>query len=235
MASRATELRLALLGFVLLAGLFIAVPQIDLWASGLFYRGAGQWLFQRDDPWLAIPYHGLPRLGQGLLVVLAVLLLLSLVRIKAFAGLRRRRVFIAFLLAGAVLGPVLLVDSLIKEHSGRTRPVNTTVFGGTLQFTPAFIPADQCRKNCAFVSGHVATTAFIMAFGWLGGPAIRRRWLFGSMIAAAGMALVRMSPGGHFLSDCIFGWFATYFSLWGTEWLFRRCGWLPPFSPAGPR
>ena len=226
MASRATELRIALAAFGLLAVLFVAFPQIDLWASGLFYRGDGQWLFGREDLILAIPYRGLPRLGQGLLAALLILLILSL--FKRFNSLRTKRALFGFLLAGAIAGPILLVDNLLKEHSGRTRPVNTTVFGGTLQFTPAFIPADQCQQNCSFVSGHVATAAFIMAFGWLGAPVVRRRWLVASIAFASYMAFVRMSPGGHFLSDCIFGWFATYFALWMTEWGFRRLGWLPP-------
>ncbi|WP_412479020.1 phosphatase PAP2 family protein [Azonexus sp. IMCC34839] len=225
MTSRATELRIALIVFGVLAVTFVVFPQIDLWASGLFYRGEGQWLFSRDDPWLNIPYRSLPRIGQGLLLVLLALLLLSFV--KRFSGLRARRSVLGFLLAGALLGPVLLVDGTLKEHSGRTRPVNTENFGSTRQFTPAFIPADQCQQNCSFVSGHVATASFIMAFGWLGAPAIRRRWLLGSIAFGGLFALVRMSPGGHFLSDCIFAWFATYFSLWLTEWAFRRLGWLP--------
>ena len=130
MASRATELRLALAAFGLLAVLFIAFPQLDLWASGLFYRGDGQWLFGRADPILAIPYRGLPRVGQGLLAVLALLLVLGLFR--PFGSLRARRAVFGFLLAGALLGPILLVDNVLKEHSGRTRPVNTTIFGGML-------------------------------------------------------------------------------------------------------
>ena len=224
MTSRATELRVALFAFGLLAGLFVALPQIDLWASGLFYRD-GAWLLARDSVWLALPYHGLPRLGQGLLIALTAGLLLSFS--KRLPRLQAHRTGIAFLLAAALLGPVLLVDATLKEHSGRTRPVNTTQFGGSKQFTPAFIPADQCEKNCSFVSGHVATAAFVMAFGWLGTPAVRRRWLMIGLASAGFFALVRMLPGGHFLSDCIFAWFATYFSLWATEWLFRRLGWLP--------
>ena len=43
MDSRATELRLALLLGAILAGLFVAWPEIDLAASGLFYRD-GAWL-----------------------------------------------------------------------------------------------------------------------------------------------------------------------------------------------
>ena len=225
MASRATELRIALAVFGALAVLFVAFPQLDLAASGLFYRGNGEWALNREDLWLLIPYRGLPRLGQGLLVALLALWLLSFW--PRLNKLRARRVAIGFLLASALLGPILVVDATLKEHSGRTRPVNIEQFGGTRQFTPAFIPADQCDKNCSFVSGHVATASFIMAFGWLGAPAIRRRWLIASLACGGLFALVRMVPGGHFLSDTIFAWFATYFSLWATEWVFRKLGWLP--------
>ena len=223
-ASRATEFRLALIACGLLAGLFIALPQIDLAASGLFYRGDGHWVLNREDLWLAIPYRGLPRIGQGLLVALLLLWLGSFV--PRLVKLKARRTLFGFLLAGALLGPILLVDATLKEHSGRTRPVNIEQFGGNKQFTPAFIPADQCTQTCSFVSGHVAPASFIMAFGWLGAPAVRRRWLLASIAFGGLFALVRMVPGGHFLSGTIFAWFATYFSLWVTEWLFRRMGWL---------
>ena len=228
MTSRATELRVVLLAFGLLAVVFVAFPQLDLLASGLFYRGEGHWALNREDLWLAIPYRGLPRLGQGLLIGLLILWLLSFR--SRFSALKTHRVTFGFLLAGALIGPILLVDATIKEHSGRTRPVNIEQFGGQLKFTPAFIPADQCEQNCSFVSGHVATASFIMAFGWLGLPAVRRRWLLSSLAFGGIFALVRMVPGGHFLSDTIFAWFTTYFSLWATEWLFRRLGWLPPRS-----
>ena len=223
--SRATELRLAAIAFGLLAVLFVAWPELDLAASSLFYRGEGRWLFNREDLILAIPYRGLPRLGQGLLVTLLLLWLLSFW--SRLPKLRPQRVMFGFLLSAALAGPILLVDATLKEHSGRSRPFNVEAFNGPKQFTPAFIPADQCEKNCSFVSGHVATAAFIMAFGWLGVPAVRRRWLIASLAFAGYMAVIRMIPGGHFLSDTIFAWFATYFSLWATECLFRKIGWLP--------
>ncbi|MGV0974713.1 MAG: phosphatase PAP2 family protein [Azonexus sp.] len=213
------------MAFGLLAVLFVAFPQIDLAASSLFYRGDGAWALHRTSLWLFLPYHGLPRIGQALIVILPILWALSFVR--RFPALKARRVLFGFLLVGGLLGPVLLVDATLKNHSGRARPERIEQFGGVRQFTPAFIPADQCKANCSFVSGHVATAAFIMAFGWLGAPAMRRRWLLASIGFGGLFALARMAPGGHFLSDTIFAWFATYFSLWLTEWIFRRLKWLP--------
>lgn len=224
MDSRATELRLALLLGAILSGLFVAWPQIDLAASGLFYRD-GAWLLPRESPWLVLPYRGTPRLGQA--VVLAIAMLWILGFSQHFPRIKARHGILGFLLAGALAGPVALVDLGLKDHSGRARPINVQAFGGEKRFTPAFVPADQCRKNCAFVSGHVATASFLMAFGWLGAPRVRRRWLGASIAVAAAMGLCRMVPGGHFLSDVVFAWFAVYLSLWLTEWVLRRLGALP--------
>lgn len=225
MNSRVTELKWAVAAFAGLAGLFLFFPECDLAASSLFFRD-GHWLLRPDSPWLALPYHGMPRLGQA--IVLALLLLFPLSFVPQLKRLRPHRGTLAFLLVAALIGPITLVDTVLKEHSGRARPINVQPFGGEKTFTPAFIVADQCRKNCAFVSGHVAAASFFMAFGWLSAPAIRRRWLLIGLGSAGLIGLARMLPGGHFLSDVIFAWFSVYFTLWGVEWLFRRLGWLPP-------
>jgi membrane-associated phospholipid phosphatase len=228
MNSRVIELRVASVIFALLAVLFVAFPEIDLAVSASFFNAPGSWKSPIDGAFRALAYRGLPRLGLALLLVLAALLLLG--TIKRFSRLKARRAAIGFLLVSALLGPVLLVDYALKGHFGRARPATVQEFGGSKQFTSAFVPADQCKGNCSFVSGHVATAAFIMAFGWLGAPAVRRRWLVASLAFAGYFAVVRMSAGGHFLSDTIFAWFATYFTLWLTEWVFRRLKWLPPAS-----
>ena len=233
MTSRVTEFRLAVAAFGLLAVIFITWPQIDLATSRLFFSPEGRWAFSGGNlPLFEWLYRGIPRLGQGLLLVLLAGLLLGC--LPRFAGLRRRRTVLGFMLAAALLGPVLLVDATLKDVWGRARPVTVEAYGGSRQFTPAFVLSDQCPKNCSFVSGHVATASFVMAFGWLGAPAIRRRWLLASLGTGALLAVVRMSAGGHFLSDTLFAWFATYFSLWLTEWVFRRLGWLPE-SGTGPK
>lgn len=226
MISRVTELRLISLAGALLAALFIAWPQLDLIASRAFYESGWQYLTEFDGPLRTAIYWATPPLGQGLLLILAILL--GLACSKRWPRLRAKRAVIGFLLASALLGPILLVDTVFKNHWGRARPSQVQEFGGKQQFTPAFIPAKECKRNCSFVSGHVATGAFLMAFGWLGAPAIRRRWLLIGLGTAAYLAWTRMSAGGHFLSDTIFAWFATYYGLWLTEIFFRWRGWLPP-------
>ncbi len=222
--SRVTEAGWVALIAAVMAVIFVTQPQLDLAVSGLFYAD-GQWTTWRDSLFVQILYRGVPPLGQGILLALAVLFGLSFLR--RFASLEPRRLGCAFLLASALIGQGLLVDQGLKNHLGRARPSQITEFGGDKRFTPAFAVSDQCSKNCSFASGHVAASAFLMGFGWLGTRRQHRRWLVASLLGAATMGLVRILQGGHFLSDVVFAWFATYLSFWLSAWLFRKFGWLP--------
>lgn len=211
---------------VALGALFFFFPQLDLWASGLFYTD-GQWSPLRDSAWVRLPYDYVP-LG-GRLLLLGALVLWALGPLPALRphiapGLRRQ---CAFLLVAAALGQGLFIDTLLKNQMGRARPAEVEAFGGERQFTPAFVPSDQCQRNCSFVSGHVGATAFLMGLGWLAAPARRRRWLMISIAAAGYMGACRVIQGGHFLSDAVLAWFFTYGSFWLTERLFRHLRWLP--------
>lgn len=228
MLSRATEHRLVGTAALLLAAAFVAFPQLDLAASRLFFAG-GQWSPLRDAWWVHALYVGVPPLGQGLL--LGLLLVLALGYLPRLTRLKPLRGTCAFLLVAALLGQGLLIDQGLKNHFGRARPTQVAEFGGDKRFTPAFVLSDQCDRNCAFASGHVAATAFLMGFGWLGTARQRRRWLVLSLGAATTMGTVRILQGGHFLSDAVFAWFATYLSFCVTEWLFRRVGRLPAPPP----
>lgn len=212
-----------MLGLTLALGLlFRFVPSIDLWAASQFYapeRG----FFSPDNWWLAIPYRGMPILAQVTGLILLAGWLGSFVN-KRWAA---KRSILGFLFAALIIGPHLMVGVGLKENVGRARPANIEQFGGPQQFTPAFVLSDQCKRNCAFVSAHVAAASFLMAFGWLGIPAQRRRWLWAGAGFAAILGLARMVQGGHFLSDVIFAFFTVYWSLWGVEWLFRWRKWLP--------
>lgn len=225
MISRATEQRLVAGAAVLCALLFIGLPDIDLATSRLFFSD-GQWSPWRDSLWVQALYLGVPPLGQGLLGLFALVFVLGFVpRLARLAHYRRH---CAFWLVAALIGQGLIIDQGLKNQLGRARPSQIEAFGGERTFTPALVPSDQCARNCAFASGHVAAAAFLMGFGWLGTARQRRRWLAASLLAAGTMGLVRILQGGHFLSDAIFAWLFTYFSFWLTEVLFRWRGWLPP-------
>lgn len=208
--------------FVALSLLFRFFPEIDLWAARLFYE-ADRGFYSPTNWWLAIPYRGMPILAQ----TTALVLLLGWIGSFVFQRwLPIRRIF-GFLLAAAIIGPHLIVGIGLKENVGRARPANIVEFGGSQTFTPAYVLSDQCKKNCAFVSAHVASASFLMAFGWLGAPAVRRRWLLAGAGFAAILGLARMLQGGHFLSDVTLPYFFVYWGMWVTEGFFWRFRWLP--------
>src|SRR5262249_62173504 len=61
-----------------------------------------------------------------------------------------------------LVGPGLIVNSMLKQYWGRARPIEIHQFGGDAQFSRAGIPATQCRRNCSFPSGDAAA-AFPLA------------------------------------------------------------------------
>ena len=208
-----------LLGLVLL---FRLIPEIDLWFSGLFYDPEQGFYLKNALPerisyelFLDLPY---------LLLPLLLWLLFASWRWGSSRELPLRR-GVLFLVVVLVLGPGLLVNALVKNNSGRARPVQVEQFGGERHFTPAFVVADQCEKNCSFVSGHAAMGFFFIAFAWV---LKDRRWLlYGGLIGGL-VGLGRIIQGAHFLSDVIFSFVLVLLTtMLCARWLLGRWGVRP--------
>jgi lipid A 4'-phosphatase len=109
------------------------------------------------------------------------------------------------------------VSGVLKEHWGRARPAQ--VFSGEAEFTPPFVIADECARNCSFVSGEassataLAIVSCVLLWPVLGGRDRRRAVLLLSGVAAAA-ALMRIVTGRHFLSDVVFAAYLTSFVAW---------------------
>lgn len=203
---------------------FAAWPRLDLALAGMFYF---------PEQGFRIGYAGWIRL---IYTVMAKLWILALVWILlllwgSLPGFRRRfapqRRQVAYLLAVLVLGPGLLVNTILKDHWGRPRPVHLAQFGGTAQFTPVLRPSDQCPRNCSFVSGHAAAGFYPMAGFWL---TRRRRWLAGGIAFGLLVGFARMAMGAHFLSDVLFAGICVWFTCRLMAWAFGLNGGPQPLS-----
>jgi lipid A 4'-phosphatase len=195
------------------AALFLLFPGIDLWTSGLFWR-PGQGFFLQDNPAVRAIYLGVPYLTHAIVVFVLLAFLWWLARRRPLLGLGRRKM--AFLVLALALGPGLVVNVVLKDHWGRARPSQVTEFGGEKRFTPAPLPADQCRRNCSFAGGHAAMGFYLLAFAFLVRDRRRRRIAVAASVAAGALiGLARISQGGHFLSDIVFAGLL----VWGVTWL----------------
>jgi lipid A 4'-phosphatase len=77
-------------------------------------------------------------------------------------------------------------------------------FGGDRTFTPPFIPANQCVKNCSFTSGEAASVFVpFYAAGLLVPHGSAALILAGTLLGFAA-GLMRIVQGAHFLSDVVF-------------------------------
>ena len=112
----------------------------------------------------------------------------------------------AVLIGGFVLGPVLIVNGLLKPFSGRPRPHETLDFGGMLPFAAAGDFSGACATNCSFVSGEAASAGWLICLL----PLLKGR--FRTVLAAViidisiATPLLRVAMGGHFPSDVALGW-----------------------------
>lgn len=198
--------------------LFLFVPSIDTAVSWVFYSsGGGFWLAAWPPlQWLA----GSIRWITWAIVLIALIGWLRLwLTGKPLWRLDRKALI--FIVAATAIGPGIIVNTVLKDHWGRARPVQIEAFGGIKQFTPAPLPADQCARNCAFVSGHAALGFSLVSFALLLPAGRARRNAIAAALAFGGLVgLGRIAAGGHFLSDVVDAGLIVF----GVSWLLHR--WL---------
>lgn len=199
-----TSLRILLPALVLAAAIFVIFPGIDLAVAGLFYDGSGFPL--REAGWVRFlhAYGEYPATLTGL-AGLALWVVARTMRRVRILGLERRSWLFLFLVV--FIGSGIVVNLLLKEHIGRARPAQIEEFGGNRTFTPAFMPSDQCERNCSFVSGHAANGFWFVALAFVLSPRLRTAALAFGLTVGFTAGLGRMAQGGHFLSDIIFAGF----------------------------
>ncbi len=184
------------------SALFLAFPAIDVWTAGLFHSADG------FDATSIASLVALRKLGDQLVILMLVVLAASILAKLAWPerpiAIRPRST--VFLLASLALGPGLVVNALLKNHSGRPRPIQTDLFGGAWPFEPAWHFGGACISNCSFVSGEASTAMWLLAPVLLLPRDVRL--VFGVPVAVVGLALSlnRMAFGGHYLSDVLLSW-----------------------------
>ena len=197
-------------------GLFLLLPTADIAVSRLFYD----------------PQHGFPLADSPLLrglegairwiawAIAGIVVLGALwLAVTGRPCWRLDRNALIFLVAATAIGPGLIVNVALKDHWGRARPYQTEEFGGARQFTPAPLPAEQCERNCSFVSGHAALGFSLVSFAFLLASGRRRTVAIGAAIAfGALVGLGRIAAGRHFLSDIVDAGLIVF----GVSWLLHR-------------
>lgn len=206
-------------GWLAAFALFRGAPSVDLALVHLFWReGAGfymldnalwEWLRQRIwDVSILLFLFSAYATVRGVLTG------------RRVAGLAT--VVWGYLFALFIAAPGVVVNGWLKMHSGRARPANVSEFGGAHEFTPVGQFADQCSKNCSFVSGEVSAVVVLAVALWLFAAGLRRLEGWQRVyLRVAGVGLVlfvmaqRIVTGRHFPSDTVFALLITLSLGWG--------------------
>jgi membrane-associated phospholipid phosphatase len=199
---------------------FGVFPELDLKIAALFYDPASHRFpmqashlasFARDAAMWITWAFALPAL-----VSLAVKIVLP-----------RRRMLVSprvtlFLTLSIVLTAGIISNAGFKTYWGRPRPVATAEFGGPWQFKPWWNPTGQCPRNCSFYSGEATTAFWTYAPAALAPPQWRPLAYVAATVFGLGTGLLRMSFGGHYFTDVIFGGVMAFLIVWVMHGIYYR-------------
>lgn len=131
---------------------------------------------------------------------------------------RNRKLYI-FLVLAMILGPGIVVNSILKDNWGRPRPRELQIYGGKYQYE-APLQIDTSSTGKSFPCGHATMGFYFFAPALVLG--LKRKLyqyvlslfalLYGSLIG-----WVRIMQGGHFLSDVLYSGVIVYlctYALW---------------------
>jgi len=197
--------------FITSAILFMFMPELDLLFSSYFYNPVKGGFYLEHNHLVYFIDKAVPKIMRFVVVVLLALLVITYLAKSKFNILTSKNLL--FIIICLLIGPGLVVNGIFKEHWGRARPSQIVEFGGTKQFTPAFVISNQCESNCSFTSGHASAGFFPLCFGMLATNRKRKiAGYVGGVILGAIVGMVRIVEGAHFMSDVIFSGFFVYFS-----------------------
>lgn len=202
--------------FLLCVVIFTQFPAIDIAISNWFYDAASGKFIYKNQVLIHFIYELVSLLPYILLPVLPLLAW------RAFRKYRKndaRKVRSLFLLLCLLIGPGLLVNTILKDNSiGRARPNQIQEFKGDRTFTAAFEYSGQCSTNCSFVSGHAAMGFFFITLGWFFAS---RSWFYAGFTIGVIVSIGRIIQGAHFLSDIVFAFWAVYIVACLLGWIFN--------------
>lgn len=186
--------------FLMSALVLLAFPAIDISISRIFFE---QGFHLKDQWWYSLVRDGLTYLlGLSMIAILGIYVFNRLSK-RDLCRIDGRKVSYLFLVL--IFGAGLVVNVIFKDSFGRARPRDIDEFGGSKQFTPAFVISDQCDTNCSFSSGEGAAGFFSLALAL---ALSRRRAVLLAALGLGGLvSFLRVAAGAHFFSDTIVSFF----------------------------
>jgi len=203
-ASRALRVRGALRLLLLLVLLLLATwglesVQADLRLASLLYDAQQGWYLSEAQPWRWLYQWGTV---PGFLFMLGAWFLWY--RGFQHEQWARWRPYLLTYALIPILGAGILVNGILKEHTGRPRPREVQQFGGPWTYQPP-LTLGVPGKGRSFPCGH-CTMGFVFSTGvvfWNHSRKLALGFLGLGLGYGALMSMARMAQGGHFFTDAL--------------------------------
>ncbi len=179
----------------------------DLLIQDRYYSLESGWSFN-SNPLAMFIYHysNIPALILSIGALFAFILSYSKERIQPF------RKIASYLVLVMIIGPGLLVNSILKDNWGRPRPRDLFQYGGEYRYEePLTYDADSPGKS--FPCGHATMGYYFFALAFV----LRHRKRALAAFISLGAALwgsiigwIRVGQGGHFASDVLWAGILVY-------------------------
>ncbi|WP_420266406.1 phosphatase PAP2 family protein [Candidatus Magnetominusculus dajiuhuensis] len=190
---------------------FLKTP-IDIEIERFFYGASSSkaaWFLANRFPWKQLYYYASVPAALTAIVSIVVLVL-GYMKDKY----RKYRRYAIFLILSLAIGPGLLVNLTLKNYWGRPRPVEIKTFGGTWDYQQV-LQKGKGGRGKSFPCGHASVGYYFFVFYFI----FRRKkraiaFLSLSLAFVYGtlLGVMRMSMGGHFLSDVLWSAFIVFLS-----------------------
>lgn len=204
--SHFVNITIAITGFLSLLIAFF--PNLDIAFSQIFFSTDLGFIYKKSFGVLKI-YRFLPLVTNIFTISCLAYLIYISVKHKNFGKTIRSAAF--FLLISAAINPGLIINSVLKENIGRARPLEIQQFGGSREFTAAYMVTDQCDSNCSFPSGHAAMGYFFTAIAYIARRKYFNKIYVAGLIFGSVVGFSRILMGGHFFSDVLTSAFIVLF------------------------
>jgi len=209
------------LGIAAVVGIvFGFYPELDVTLGRLFYNSETRQFLDHIYPWLSWIRYGALWLIGLIAAVPLVALLGKLIRPRRPLLMPGRAIIL--LLATLVLGPGLLINTVLKDNWGRPRPGQVIELGGDQRFVAWWNSSGTCLSNCSFASGDASAAFWTLAPAALAPPAWRPVAYAASLTFASVVGVLRMVFGGHFFSDVVFAGVFVFLVIWIAHGLLYR-------------
>ncbi|PKN73777.1 MAG: hypothetical protein CVU50_00910 [Candidatus Cloacimonetes bacterium HGW-Cloacimonetes-3] len=185
------------------------LTNLDLTLQSRYYDPISGWAFN-SSPLALFIYHysNIPALILSLGALVGFVLCYSKPRF-----LPHRKIFI-FLVLAMVVGPGILVNSLLKDNWGRPRPRELVQYGGEHAYE-ALLTVDATSPGKSFPCGHATMGFYFFALAFV----LRKHranlanlTLVAALVWGLIIGWIRMGQGGHFASDVLWAGTLVYLS-----------------------